>query len=580
MRFLSIILLVIPCLLFGGSRASAAQPATSEPHDFDILITGGKIINGTGNPWFLADVGIRGDVVTAIGDLSGKTAARTIDAEGLVVSPGFIDVHAHVAEAFNSADGKAILNYLIQGVTTVVSGNDGAGTDKIAATKEKWDSEGIGTNAVMLAGFIDIRKEVMGADFRRSATAGELDIIKSRFRQAMEEGAWGITTSLEVDRVFYLPEDGEFNTWITTEEIIEVTKVVAEYGGVYKSHIRDEASKILDAVNEVIRIGEETGAAVNITHLKPVGGDNWGKMKEIVRAIDAARARGVMVTADKHPWLQGSPIGPIAGLVDVPEGMGRLSELSQAVRSGDMSFEELEPLREEFYQELGRALQDPARHKRLRESTYEKRPVGPSPVAMWGWHEFRIKKTKKNPDFAEMTIAQLADARGVDGFEVLAELVLDEPDMLFASTSMSPEDMRLALAQDWLMISSDGIGFPILEESDRAVSGHPRPFASQAIMLRKFVREEKILTLSDAIRKMSSLPAQYLGMTDRGLLLAGYKADIVVFDPETVRDNSTYDDVNHYATGIEYVLVNGKISIDAGEFHGALNGKVLLKPKR
>ena len=547
---------------------------------FDILIANGKVINGTGNPWFHADIGIRGDTIVEIGDLSGKTAAQTIDAKGLVVSPGFIDVHAHVAYAFNSTDGNAVLNYLIQGVTTVVSGNDGSGTDEIAATKRKWELGGMGVNAAMLVGFIDIRREVLGADYRRLADAGELAAIKSRIRQAMEEGAWGVTTGLEVDRIFYLPEDGEYNTWISTEELIEVTRVVADYGGVYKSHIRDEASKILDAVNEVIRIGEETGVAVNITHLKPVGKDNWGRMKDIVALVDAARARGVMVTADKHPWLQGNPIGPITQLVDVPEGMGRLSELSQAVYSGELSDEELEPLRKAFIGELQSALRDPSKRQQLRESTYEKRPRDPGPVAMWGWHEFRIKKTEKNPALAEKTIAELAELRNLEGFDVLANLVLDEPDMIFASTSMSPEDMRLALSQEWLMISSDGLGFPILEEGGRPQSGHPRPFASQAITLRKFVREEEILSLPEAVAKMSSLPAQYLGIKDRGLLLEGYKADIAIFDSETVRDNSTYADVYHYATGVEYVLVNGKVSIEQGEFKGALNGKVLLKPKK
>ena len=554
---------VTAAVLFSSATSGLCQPL---PDRFDVLIRNAKIVNGTGNPWFSADVGIQGDTIVAIGRLDHRPADRVINAEGLVVSPGFIDVHTHVDEAFGKPASSAILHYLIQGVTTVRPGADGSGTYKIAETKGMWEEHGIGTNAVLTIGFNELRREVLEGDQLRSPTEKELEAMKSVVRQAMREGAWGISTGIEYDGL---------NIYASTEEIIEVTKPVADLGGIYISHMRDEAAKMLDAIREIIRIGEETGVPVNITHIKATGTDNWGLMKEAVALVNEARARGVAITADQYPFLQGSPIDYITGLIDVPPDMDELAALNRSMRD-----DESRELRDRFVRKLQQALSEDRLRERLRESTYEQREADPSAVARWGWQDFRIKVAVKNARLVDMTLTELIEEQDRDGFDIVADLILDEPDILFAAASQSPKDMSLALVQDWVMIASDGGGFPVIEDSARPVLAHPRSFASQSVALRKFVREEELLTLEDAIRKMTSLPAQFLGMTNRGLLLEGFKADIVIFDPETIRDNATYADARKYASGVEYVIVGGQISVASGQHNGALNGKVLLKTEQ
>ena len=259
------LIVYITAIIIVASLSVGCMPGKTS--SLDIIILNGKVVDGTGNPWYYGDVGIRGDMIVEIGNLSGRDATKIIDAEGLVVSPGFIDMHTHVDDAFSSTDANAILNYLIQGVTTVIPGSDGSGTYKIAETKRQWESNGMGTNAAMYAGFNVVRNEVLGDDQLREPTSDELNTMQSIVRQAMQEGAWGISTGIEY---------GGYNIYVSTEEIIAVTEPVAEYGGVYKSHIRDEAKIILESVEEIIKISEETGVPVCITHLKPAGRDSWG----------------------------------------------------------------------------------------------------------------------------------------------------------------------------------------------------------------------------------------------------------------------------------------------------------------
>jgi N-acyl-D-amino-acid deacylase len=304
-------------------------------------------------------------------------------------------------------------------------------------------------------------------------------------------------------------------------------------------------------------------------------------MRGVVDMVNEARARGVRITADQYPFLQGAPIDFITDLVDIPEDLEPLSELRRrmwrARFSGDDSAQERDAIRSEFVAELQRALRNEAMRARLRESTYEPRRADPSAVARWGWQDFRIKVTDEHPELLEKTLDELVEEQGRDGFDIVADLVLSEPDMLFASASQSPDDMRHAMKQDWVMISSDGEGVAPVTDGAPPVRDHPRSFASQSVALRRYVREEGLLSLADAVRKMTSLPAQFIGMKDRGLLLDGFKADIVVFDPETISDHATYADAHQYATGVELVLVNGVLAVENGNFTGALAGEVLLK---
>jgi len=539
---------------------------------FDILIKNGKIVDGTGNPWFYGDIGITGNTIAEIGDLSGKTAAKTIDASGLVVSPGFIDMHTHCDEGLERSDANANLNYLIQGTTMVVTGNCGGGTFKIAETKAKWENQGIGTNAVHLVGFGDVRKEVMGVEPRKPAPE-ELEKMQSIVRQAMKEGAWGMSTGLE-----YIP-----CRYASTEEIIEVTKVVGEFGGVYASHQRNEFDRVPESTQETIRIAEEAGVRANVSHFKVCRKNYWGMMKKAVKLINDARARGVYVVADMYPYhyASGGPILPIArnagwAPFHLPNDMEPFAELRKKMRDRNLPDSERKKLKEQYVDELAKALSDKSKREQIRKSVLEGEPHKPSSVALAGWDSYLVTVAKKNTHLIGKILSDIAKEQKRDPFDLAANLVIDEPDLYVACGVMSEDDMKYAMKQDWLMFSSDGSALPIVKKTDKPTIDHPRDFGSQARVLRKYVREEKVLTLENAIKKMTSLPASFLQIKDRGLLVRGYKADIVIFNPETVMDNATHSDARQYSTGTEYVIVNGKISIENGEYNGALNGKLLL----
>lgn len=533
---------------------------------YDILVKNGKIIDGTGNPWFHGDIGIRGDTIVEIGDLSGKTAVKTIDARGMAVSPGFIDMHTHCDYGLDRPDSKANLNYLIQGTTTVVTGNCGDSVSlKVAETKKKWEGQGIGTNVVFLVGHGTIRRAVMEEE-PREAKREEIEKMQAVLRRSMKEGAWGMSTGIE-----YIP--GRYSN---TEEIIELTKVVGEFGGIYTSHMRDESTRIIEAIEETIRIGEETGVPVNIAHFKVCGKDIWGLLKDAVKVVNDARARGIYITADQYPYVQSAPVGPIISIAKVPEDMEPLAEIRKKMRGRNLLDAEREKLREQYVDELKKALSDKSKKEQIKKFTLEGLPDDPSDIAMWGWHNYTILVAEKNTHLMGKNISDLAREQKRDAFDLVVDMILDEPDMLYSGGSMSEDDLQYALRQDWVMVSSDGDASPIIKKTDKPRRGHPRDYGSQTKVLRKYVREEKILTLENAIRKMTSLPASFLQMKDRGMLSGGYKADIVIFDPETVRDNSTYADAHQYSSGVEYVILNGKISIENGEYNDALNGKVLL----
>ncbi len=541
--------------------------------EFDILIKNGTIVDGSGNPSFSGDIGITGDTIVEIGDLSGRTAAKVIDAKGLAVSPGFIDMHTHCDGGLGRPGANANLNYLIQGTTTVVTGNCGDGTFEVAETKEKWEKQGIGTNAAHLVGFGTVRGSVMGRE-QREPTPEELDKMKEIVRQAMEEGAWGMSSGLE-----YVP--GRF---ASTEEIIEVAKVVGEFGGIYTSHQRNEFDGTLEATKETIRIAEEAGVRGNTAHFKVCRKDYWETFKETVDLINEARERGISVTADMYPYDRagGGRIISVtrnAGLwtpFRVPEDMEPFAEMRKKMRDKTLSDADQEKLKEQYIDELAKALSDKSKREQIKQAVLVGTPEKPSGIALVGWDGYGIEASKKNTDLNGKILSDIALEQNRDAFDLAAELVIDEPDMWLAVGVMSDEDMKYAMKQDWLMFSSDGDASPILKETDTPRIGHPRAFSSQARVLRKYVREDKVLTLENAVRMMTSLPADLLQMKSRGLLKKGYKADIAIFDPDTIKDNATFADARQYSTGTEYVIVNGKISIENGEYDGALNGKLLL----
>jgi len=533
---------------------------------FDILIKNGKIVDGTGNPWFYGDVGIRGDKIVEMGNLARKTADKIIDAKGLVVSPGFIDMHTHCDSDLGKPSSSANLNYLTQGVTTVVTGNCGDSISlKVAATKAKWEDQGIGTNAVFLVGHGTIRKTVMGTELRE-ATREEIEKMKSILHKAMEEGAWGMSTGLQS-----IPD-----RFATTEEIIVLTKVVGEFGGIFISHQRSEEKYMVEATQETIRIGRETGVHVNTAHIKAGGKSNWGKMKKASRLINEARSQGIYMTADLYPYDKAA-VGSIEQNFNIPNDMEPLAELREKMRDRDRPEMERQQFREQYAEELVKALSDPVKREQIKKLTTEGAPDQSNFAVMYGWDSFSIVTARKNTHLIGKIISDLAEEQGRDPFDVAADLFIEEKDDVFTSVdTMSEGDMKHVMMQDWLMFSSDGLARPIKKKTDKPKPGHPRSFGSFPRALRKYVREEKVLTLENAVRKMSSLPASFLKMKNRGLLVKGFKADIVIFDPKTIRDNATYADSHQYSKGIEYVIINGKISIENGEYNGDLSGEVLL----
>jgi len=545
--------------------------------DFDILITNGKIIDGTSNPWIRGDVGIIGDTIVELGDLAGKAAENIIDAEGLVVCPGFIDVHTHCDRGLGRPETTENINYITQGVTTVVTGNCGSGSFDITGMKQTWEQAGIGTNAVMLVGFGTIRTAVLGVEVR-DPTAVELDRMKSILRKAMEDGAWGLSTALP-----YIPD-----RYAKTDEVIALADIVAEFGGVYSSHIRDEGSRLIEAVKEHITIGRESGARVNISHLKASGKNNWGLMKDAVDVIDRARAEGVSVTADMYPYTRAA-IVPFMMSFNIPDDMEPFTELNESIdyyyilrrmgvteedliRAGKKKPMGRNELTKIYAAEQEKALLDDRKRERIKKLTLEGAPDKLNWVPMFGWDNFIVIDAPKNPEYIGRVISDVAEERQKDPFDMAVDLFLEEKDGLIMSVcTMSEDDIKHAMKQEWLMISSDG-------GAARFGSGrvHPRYYGSAVRVLGKYVREEDTVSLEDAVRKMTSLPAQLFRLKDRGMLKKGYKADIVIFDPDTVRDNATYEDSHRLASGIHYVILNGKISVENGEFSHALNGRVLL----
>ena len=535
--------------------ALLAACASSPAEPYDLLIEGGLVVDGSGAPGRHADVGVAGGSIRAIGQLSGAAALRTIDASGLVVAPGFIDVHTHVDDAFDDPETAGIENYVIQGVTTVRPGADGSSSHRVAELKARWEANGMGANAALTVGFNTLREEFVEGDGQRPASPAEIEAMQAAVHQGMQEGAWGISSGLEYDG---------FNVHASTAEVIAVTRPVAAYDGFYISHMRDEAAHFVEAVDELIHIAEKAGVRACVTHIKAAGKISWGTMPAAIAHIQEARDRGLDICADQYPFDQGAPIDFITGLIDVPRDMAPFDALPRGARA-------------EYVTALQTALRDPKQRARLRASTYEPRESDPSPAARWGWQDFAIRVAVDNAELVGRNLALLAEERGQDGFDLVAELVLSEPDILFASASMSAADVEHAMVQPWVMHSSDGEGFGPVPADARPVRDHPRSFASQAIVLRKYVREDGLLSLEEAVRKLSALPAELIGLPDRGRVEVGWVADLALFDPERVQDLATYDDARRYATGVEYVLVGGELAVDAGELTGARPGVVLLR---
>jgi len=531
---------------------------------FDVIIKNGYVIDGTGNPWFKADVGIKEHKISRIGRLDAEEASRTIDVSGLVVSPGFIDMHSH-------SDLTLLINpkaesKIRQGITTEVIGNCGGSAAplndllreetkkttpliKEAELELNWstmaeylnrlDRQGVAVNVVPLVGHENVRVSTIGFD-DRAPTETELKEMKETLAQAMEDGAFGMSTGL-----IYPP-----GCYAKTDELIELSKVVTSYGGIYTSHIRGEGEKLLDSVKEAIEIGERTGLPVEISHHKAGGKANWGKVKESLKMMEEARVRGIDVTCDVYPYIAAS--------------FGLSAMLPSWAHEGGT-------------EKLLERLRDAETRERLKREMEEETPDHSSPLRAAGWDATQIARCRKHPDFEGKTVAEIVQTKNVDPFEFVFNLLIEENTAVsVVRFAMCEEDVCTVMQHPLSMIGTDASAvapYGVLGEG----KPHPRSYGTFPRVLGKYVREERILTLENAIRKMTSLPAQKLRLRDRGLIRKGMYADITIFDPEKVIDKANYTGPHQYPEGIEYVLVNGKVTIDRGEHTGVLSGKALRK---
>ena len=501
---------------------------------FDIVIRGGRIIDGTGNPWFGADVGIRDQRIVQIGNLEDASADRVIDATGLVVAPGFIDPHTHAIRGIFDVPGAE--SALLQGVTTLTEGNDGSSPYPIDDHLARIESAGISPNWAVYIGQGTIRSTVMGTE-NRPANSEEMERMRELVAEAMEHGALGISTGL-----LYVP--GNFTP---TEEIVDLSSVVAGYGGIYISHMRDEVTGLLDSVNETIRIGEEAGLPVQITHHKVVGSANWGNSVDSLALIDAARARGVDITLDQYPYTAAQ-----SGITSiVPQWAQEGGTEALIERFGDP----------EIRAEIKAGIVD--------RILYDRGGGDPANVSI---SLCRWDRSIEGKNLAEIAIERGLEPTPEDAAEVIIDIIRGGG-ATAVFHAMSEEDVERIMQHPATAIGSDG---PISVFGTGAP--HPRQYGTFARVLGEYVRERGILTLEEAVRKMSGATAQRLGIRDRGVLREGFYADIAVFDAENIRDLATFEDPNQYAVGMRFVLVNGTVVVDEGTHTGARPGQVLHGP--
>ncbi|MFK8040845.1 amidohydrolase family protein [Congregibacter sp.] len=501
---------------------------------FDLIVAGGRIVDGSGNPWYEADVGIVGDRIVRIGDLNSFTAKRRIDATGLTVAPGFIDPHTHALPGvFDVPNAESSL---LQGVTTLTDGNDGNSPFPIDEHYAEIAAHKISPNWAVFVGQGTIRDAVIGKDDRK-ATPAEMSRMKQMVREAMEQGALGISTGL-----FYVP--GSFTP---TEEVIELSRIAAEYDGIYISHMREEAAEIIESVNETIRIGVEADIPVQITHHKVIGAKNWGLSKDTLRLVDEARADGIDVTIDQYPYTASQTY--ITALIPQWAQAGGREQLLARINDPTIQLEVKAAVVDKILFDRG----------------------GGHPKNVF------ISRCTWNPDLEGKSLAELAEARGLAPTpENAAEVVFDiirGGGAIAVYHAIGAEDVERIMQHPASAIGSDG---QVVVFGQGAA--HPRQYGSFARVLGYYVRERQVISLEEAVRKMSSASALRLGIRDRGFINTGYFADIAIFNADEVIDKATFENPHQYAVGMKYVLVNGEIVVEEGSHTGRRPGRVLYGP--
>jgi N-acyl-D-aspartate/D-glutamate deacylase len=506
-----IVLLSLLCLL----------SCKTEP-DLDILITGGMVLDGTNGPAQKMDIGIKADTIAFMGDAraAGLKAEQTIDAAGYYVTPGFIDPHTHAMNDLSDSVKNHNLNYLLQGVTTVVTGSDGNSDNFIGERLAYWQNHGIGTNAAIMVGHRNIRRLVMGMN-ESAPTDEELTNMKTMVRRGMEEGALGFSSGL-----YYSPA-----SFASTEEVIELAKVSAEFGGLYDAHIRDESTYnigLLAAVLESIEIAEKANTAANISHIKCLGVDVWGMSSILIDTIEAARARGLRITADQYPYRASG------------------THLSAALLP-KWVFADMDDYTERLI--------DPQLLPQIQVAVAEN-------IRRRGGAASLLLILADLPNLDGKTLAEVAEEWEMSAVETAIKIIANG-DAAVASFNMNEEDVARFMQQDWVMTSSDG------------TAAHPRKYASFPKKIREHVLAKEVLSLAEMVRKSTGLTAETFGIPRRGKLQVGNYADILVFKPEEIRDNASYADPALLSSGMWYIVLNGKLAVAEGKQQDGLYGQVV-----
>jgi N-acyl-D-aspartate/D-glutamate deacylase len=502
---------------------AAAGPG---PVAADVVLKGGTVYDGSGQPGVVGDVAIKGDRIVAVGSFNTAGNPKIIDCAGLVVAPGFIDLHTHSDGPLTVERTRANLSYVTQGVTTVVTGNCGAGPTDVAGFYAKLEKNGVGSNVAHLVPHNAVRESISG-NVNRPPTADELERMKKLVDRGMRDGAWGLSTGL-----IYNP-----GTYAKTPELIELAKVAAAHHGIYASHIRHEEAGLLDAIAEAITIGKEAGLPAHISHIKCSGRRMWGRSGDAIALIEAARAAGQVVTADQYPYTASS--------------------------TSLRAFVVPAQFREGSTKEFRERLSDPELGPKIR--TAIEREV----AARDHGKMLRVCSCSSHPAYAGKDLATIAEQEGKSVVDLVVEIERGGGAQM-VSFGMSEEDVRVFMRRPWVATASDGSSKVPVKDVP-----HPRSYGTFPRKIGRYSIEERVLSLEQAIRSASGLPADIIRLPERGYLKSGFLADVVVFDPATYRDTATYDQPHQFATGVRWVYVNGTAAIADGKPTNALAGRPL-----
>ncbi len=551
-------------ILIAASMVLTVAADEHDRGDYDVVYSGGRIIDGSGNPWTLGDVAIRDDRIVAVGELEKRASRRVIDCRGLVIAPGFIDMHSH-SDLLLLEDGRA-LSKITQGVTTDVLGEHTSGgpykgklppktMERDDGTILRWSSfgeylailerSGIAINVVSYVGLNNIWECVMGSDFDRPSVE-QFERMHALITEAMDEGAFGLSCMLAAPPGFLA----------TTEDLVAMCRVVKEHGGIFSTHIRNEGTDVFAAIGEAIEVGEKAGVPVDIIHIKIADERNWGRMSEVIALVDTARARGVNVQANVYPYTRGNNM--LSSIVPPWAHEGGIEKMLER-------------------------LADPALRPRIKRDIRDGMPGWYNHYLAVGgdWSRMLVNAdlSAANKDFEGVTMDRILAAKSKRGDDLdgLFDFLLEERQVISTIYAHHTEaDMNLVMSQPWCSIGSDGAAYAT-DGPLRRGKPHPRNFGTFPRVLGHYVREQGLLRLEEAVRKMTSANAAKLGLRQRGMLRPGNFADVCVFDPRRVKDRSTYLKPFHYSVGIEYVMVNGELVIDGGQPTGRRPGKALRR---